>query len=64
MRLVTLIFCCMFFGSGLWAQPKNIFLERDYWKSNPKIEDIELKIAEGNDVSELNRYAFDAVTYA
>lgn len=46
------------------AQKENIFLDREYWKSNPSIEDIEQKIKEGNDVSELNRHYFDAVSYA
>ncbi|MEM9679289.1 MAG: ankyrin repeat domain-containing protein [Bacteroidota bacterium] len=45
-------------------ESSNIFLDRDYWRSNPSIQDIEQKIADGNDVSQLNRFAFDAISYA
>lgn len=47
-----------------FAQNENIFLNRQYWKTNPSITEIELKIKEGNDVSELNQHYFDAVSWA
>jgi len=43
---------------------KNDFLSRDFWKTNPTIENIEQKIATGNNPTELNKYGFDAVVYA
>ncbi len=52
------------FISPFFAQDSNIFLKRDYWKSNPSITDIEKNIAEGHDVVALNRFGFDAVSYA
>ncbi|MDH7446954.1 ankyrin repeat domain-containing protein [Aquimarina sp. 2201CG14-23] len=42
----------------------NVFLERDYWKSNPSIQQIDKDIVGGNDPTELNRFAFDAVAFA
>ncbi|MEM9362802.1 MAG: ankyrin repeat domain-containing protein [Bacteroidota bacterium] len=51
---------CFFFGFS----QENKFLDRGYWQANPSIEQVEKDIAEGNDPSELNQYAFDAVSYA
>jgi ankyrin repeat protein len=42
----------------------NVFLQRDYWKGNPSIAEVEKAIAEGNDATELNRNLFDGVCYA
>ncbi len=49
--------------SKILAQ-ENILLTRDYWKENPSVEQIKSAIASGNDPSELNENAFDAVVYA
>ena len=46
------------------AEHRNIFLDRSFWKTAPTIEQVNEKIAEGNDPVELNPFAFDAVTYA
>ena len=46
------------------AQEGNVFLNRDYWKSNPSIADVKQEIEKGNSVSELDRYDFDAVSWA
>ena len=54
----------LFVGVSIHAQKANIFLDRNFWKTNPTIENIEQKITEGHNVSALNSYAFDAVTYA
>ncbi|GGI57237.1 ankyrin repeat domain-containing protein [Winogradskyella haliclonae] len=51
-------------STSLFAQKSNIFHDRDFWKSNPSISDIDSKINQGHDVAELNRSAFDAVSYA
>ena len=53
-----------FFSITLSAQQKNIFHNRDFWKTNPTIKTIDKKIAEGNNASELNNNAFDGVVYA
>ncbi|MEM5564225.1 ankyrin repeat domain-containing protein [Psychroserpens sp. AS72] len=42
----------------------NVFLNRDYWSSNPSIENIDLKIKEGNNIAQANANNFDAVVYA
>lgn len=46
------------------AQRANVFHDRAYWKGNPSIADIDQKIKEGNDITSLNRSAFDAVSWA
>lgn len=46
------------------AQTNNIFIGRDFWKTNPTIEQVEQKIKEGNNPSQLNKFGFDAVVYA
>ncbi|AXT62672.1 ankyrin repeat domain-containing protein [Aquimarina sp. AD10] len=48
----------------MFAQETNIFLNRDYWKTNPTIAAIEEKIKEGNDITQHNKHFFDAVSYA
>lgn len=48
----------------LYGQNSNVFLDRTYWKDNPSIAQIDQKIAEGNAISELSPYAFDAVCWA
>lgn len=53
-----------FFSTTIVAQQKNIFHNRDFWKTNPNIQTIDEKIADGNNISELNSNAFDGVVYA
>ena len=62
MKKILLLPILITFFTGI-AQ-ENIFLSRDYWKANPSIAQIEKDIAAGNDVSQRNAYAFDAVCYA
>jgi len=64
MKNIILGLACLLFSLTFFAQESNIFLSRDYWKSNPSIVDIDKKIAEGHNISQLNQNAFDAVTYA
>jgi ankyrin repeat protein len=49
---------------GVFAQESNVFHNRNFWKTNPSIQTIEKFIAEGNDITSLNKNAFDAVTWA
>nr|WP_293301478.1 ankyrin repeat domain-containing protein [Allomuricauda sp.] len=46
------------------AQSENVFLNTPYWETNPSVEKIKQKIAEGNDPTALTPYAFDAVVYS
>lgn len=50
-------------GLNLNAQ-NNIFLGRDFWKTQPTIEQVKEKIKEGNNPTEFNQWSFDAVVYA
>ncbi len=63
MKIKILSFVFFFILISGVAQ-ENLFLERSYWKKNPSIAAIEKAITDGNDVAELNRNMFDAVSYA
>ena len=63
MKIKILSFVFFFILISGVAQ-ENLFLERSYWKKNPSISAIEKAITDGNDVAELNRNMFDAVSYA
>jgi ankyrin repeat protein len=58
------ILIALFTSTTIVAQKKNAFLDRAYWKKNPSIEEIDAKIKAGNDIAALNRFAFDAVSWA
>lgn len=60
----TSLLCFLIVSSILSAQNTNTFLDRNYWKTNPTIEDIKQKISEGHSPSELNYSSFDACSYA
>lgn len=53
----------LYFGT-VFSQNENPFLDRSFWKANPDIATVEQTIAAGNDVTALNKSAFDAVTFA
>lgn len=55
---------CVLFISAFGFSQDNIFLSRDYWSTNPSIEDIDSKIEEGHDIAQANSNNFDAVVYA
>ena len=59
---IFLLLICVI--STNFCQEKNILLSREFWKSKPNIEKIDSCIKSGNDVTELNEYAFDAVCWA
>tara|TARA_B100000963_G_scaffold240181_1_gene210079 strand:- start:2261 stop:3748 length:1488 start_codon:yes stop_codon:yes gene_type:complete len=50
----------------IYAQKENedIFLNRDFWKTSPKVTEVKEMIDKGADPVKLNRYSFDAVCYA
>ncbi|WP_299012296.1 ankyrin repeat domain-containing protein [uncultured Polaribacter sp.] len=56
--------CTILLGQMLFSQENNIFLKRDFWKTNPSIKTINKKIAEGNNIAALNSNAFDGTIYA
>lgn len=56
--------CLLFIATLAHAQSSNIFLDRDYWASKPSIEEINVKIEEGNDPTVLDNNSFDPVTMA
>ena len=60
----TLILVSCFFLAIHTQAQENVFLTRDYWKENPSIAQIEKDIKAGNDPTQLNSNAFDAVVYA
>ncbi|MEM6515766.1 MAG: ankyrin repeat domain-containing protein [Bacteroidota bacterium] len=62
MRTLIIVFT-LILSSFTFGQD-NIFLDRSYWKTNPIISDVKAKIAESHDAAELNRFAFDAISYA
>ena len=62
MRKIILSFVLLISLSAV--SQENIFLKRDFWKTNPNIATINKHIAEGHNVSELNLNAFDGVVYA
>lgn len=62
MKRYILLFS-LFLGFYLQAQ-ENIFLGRSFWKTNPSVEQVKQKIKEGNNPTEFNAFAFDAVCYA
>ncbi len=61
---LTLLLSLYFICSIVSAQKSNILLKREFWKTNPTIEQVEEKIKEGNSATKLNRSGFDAVVYA
>ena len=65
MHFRKIIFICtLLFEISIWGQKPNIFLNREYWKTHPTVTDINQKIIEGHDISELDSNAFDAICYA
>ena len=63
LKLTLLLSLCII-SPIITAQNSNIFLKRDFWKTNPTIAQVEQKIKEGNSATKLNKYGFDAVVYA
>ncbi|MCG8182584.1 ankyrin repeat domain-containing protein [Tenacibaculum piscium] len=61
---LPLLFSFCIISSLISAQNSNIFLEKDFWETNPTIEIVEQKIKENNNVTALSSNGFDPVTYA
>ena len=39
-------------------------IDREFWKSKPDLKTVQEKVGDGNDPSELNRFAFDPLSWA
>lgn len=42
----------------------NVFLNRDFWSNKPSVEDVDVQIKAGHDITQANSNNFDAVVYA
>ncbi|MEM6642826.1 MAG: ankyrin repeat domain-containing protein [Bacteroidota bacterium] len=62
--IITVIFGFLLLSHNVFGQNGNIFHDRKFWKEKPSIEEIKVKIAEGNSPTELTEYNFDAIGYA
>ncbi len=63
MRIVlSFIFCCAITMSSIAQQ--NTFLDRDFWKAKPSVEQVQQLQKAGNDLTALNSNGFDATVYA
>ncbi|MEM6687683.1 MAG: ankyrin repeat domain-containing protein [Bacteroidota bacterium] len=60
--ILTLVL--LFSFACIQAQDENIFLKREFWKSNPSVSEIKDNIQKGHDPSEKDQFSFDAVSYA
>lgn len=63
-KLKMICIASLLLSAATFAQKTNIFHERNFWKANPSIKVIDEKNSKGNNISELNNNAFDAVVYA
>ncbi|WP_340066798.1 ankyrin repeat domain-containing protein [Ascidiimonas aurantiaca] len=66
MKIVNIAIIALIFlltGASVIAQ-ENVFLARDYWKSGPSLQQVKNDMALGNDPTQLNQNAFDAVCWA
>ena len=63
-KLKMICIASLLLSAATFAQKTNIFHERNFWKANPSIKVIDEKNSKGNNISELNSNAFDAVVYA
>jgi len=64
MKNTIYIFLFLLNSFSTISQDKNIFHDRSYWTQNPSIEQIEKDIKEGNQIDQLDKFDFDAVSWA
>ncbi len=63
MKTYLLLFA-LSFGTYLFAQSDNVFLDRAYWKKQPSLAQVQSDFKAGNDPAAFNEHKFDAVTWA
>lgn len=49
---------------GIQTHAANIFHDRSFWQKHPSIQEIEVKIAAGNDIAALDKFHFDGLSWA
>ena len=59
-----IILIIVFANYNFYAQEDNIFHNRDFWKTKPSINQVDSCINAGNSPSELDKFAFDATSWA
>jgi ankyrin repeat protein len=57
------LFLLVFVSFGFSTAQQNIFLSRDFWKTDPSVAELKKKINAGNDPVALNKNGFDAMVY-
>ncbi|TXE16905.1 ankyrin repeat domain-containing protein [Psychroserpens burtonensis] len=62
-KLITTVLILTIF-TPFFAQESNVFLNREFWKTNPSVSIVKKKIKLGNNPAQLNNNAFDAMSYA
>ena len=60
--IVVMLFLAL--SLSTFAQRTNIFLDREFWGTQPTVETVKQKIKEGNNPAEANANNFDGVVYA
>lgn len=60
--IITFCLLVPYFSAS--SQEENILLDRKFWKSNPSLAEVKVKISEGHSPTELTPYNFDATGYA
>lgn len=63
-RPMLVICLCFFSLAGLFGQAENELLSRSFWKGSPDLEMVQNRMAEGDDPAELDRFSFDALSWA
>ncbi|MEM9546526.1 MAG: ankyrin repeat domain-containing protein [Bacteroidota bacterium] len=61
--IFTCLFFCFLLSIDAQNAEKNIFLDREFWQSEPTVEIIKSKIDEGHDPAEKDLFSFDGVSY-
>ncbi len=64
MRPFITTFLISFLCVTITAQQNNELLDRAFWRTSPGVEDLKIKIAEGNDPLAMTSAAFDPTVYA
>lgn len=66
MKKIKFVIAILFSFCLTYGQKENedIFLDRNFWKTSPKVAKVKEMIDKGADPVKLNQYAFDAVCYA
>jgi len=64
MKIKTIISALILVVSLQSFAQDNVFLNRDFWSNKPSVEDVDVQIKAGNDITQANSNNFDAVVFA